>query len=59
MTPDPNTTTSPWQRTNTGTAPNASKTSQYIERITAENDRLRRELRAEKLAREEEAKRVS
>jgi chromosome segregation ATPase len=38
---------------------NNSKTSQYIDKITSENDRLRRELKAEKLAREEEAKRVS
>jgi hypothetical protein len=59
MTPEHSATASPWQRTNAAATPNNSKTSQYIERITAENDRLRRELRAEKLAREEEAKRVS
>lgn len=40
-------------------SPGNSKTSQYIDKITSENDRLRRELRAEKLAREDEAKRVS
>jgi uncharacterized protein (UPF0333 family) len=39
--------------------PNNSKTSQYIDKITSENERLRRELRAERLAREDEAKRVS
>lgn len=53
------TTASPWQRTNPHAAPNNSKTSQYIDKITQENERLRRELKAEKLAREEEAKRVS
>ncbi len=36
-----------------------SKTSQYIDKITSENDRLRRELKAEKLAREDEAKRIA
>lgn len=40
-------------------SPSNSKTSQYIDKITSENDRLRRELRAEKLAREDETKRVS
>jgi len=61
MQPDPNSTTSPWQRANPHAipAPQNSKTSQYIDKITSENERLRRELRAEKLAREEEAKRVS
>jgi hypothetical protein len=49
---------SPWARPNHYNTPN-SKTSQYIDKITQENDRLRRELRAEKLAREDEAKRVS
>ncbi|KAL6168092.1 hypothetical protein ACJQWK_05753 [Exserohilum turcicum] len=47
-----------WARPNHHSTPN-SKTSQYIDKITQENDRLRRELRAEKLAREDEAKRVS
>lgn len=37
----------------------SAKTKQHIDKITTENERLRRELRAEKLAREEEAKRVS
>lgn len=59
VNPDPNATTSPWQRANPHAAPHNSKTSQYIDKITSENERLRRELRAEKLAREEEAKRVS
>jgi hypothetical protein len=49
---------SAWARPNHYNTPN-SKTSQYIDKITQENDRLRRELRAEKLAREDEAKRVS
>lgn len=61
MSPDQNSITSPWQRANPHTvpAPQNSKTSQYIDKITSENERLRRELKAEKLAREEEAKRVS
>lgn len=56
-----NTTTgaSPWLRTNPHASPNNSKTSQYIDKITQENEKLRRELRAERLAREDEAKRVS
>ncbi|KAF2750737.1 hypothetical protein M011DRAFT_464557 [Sporormia fimetaria CBS 119925] len=37
---------------------NNSKTSQYIERVTAENQRLKLALNAEKALREEEAKRV-
>ncbi|KAF2196881.1 hypothetical protein GQ43DRAFT_444727 [Delitschia confertaspora ATCC 74209] len=46
-------------RTNPHSAPQTNnKTSQYIDKITAENERLRRELKAERLAREEEAKRV-
>lgn len=57
MAADPN-TASPWARPNPHSTPN-SKTSQYIDKITSENDRLRRELKAEKLAREDEAKRVS
>lgn len=48
-----------WNRPNFHSAPGNSKTSQYIDKITSENDRLRRELKVEKLAREEEAKRVS
>lgn len=47
-----------WDRPNPHSIPN-SKTSQYIDKITSENDRLRRELHAEKLLREEESKRVS
>lgn len=59
MAADPN-AASPWARPNphSHSTPN-SKTSQYIDKITSENDRLRRELKAEKLAREDEAKRVS
>ncbi|KAJ4372013.1 hypothetical protein N0V83_003786 [Neocucurbitaria cava] len=57
MAADPN-TASPWARPNPHSTPN-SKTSQYIDKITSENDRLRRELKSEKLAREDEAKRVS
>jgi myosin heavy subunit len=49
----------PWTRPNFHSTPSNSKTSQYIDKITSENDRLRRELKAEKLAREDEAKRVS
>ena len=45
-------------RTNPHSSSPLNKTSQYIEKITAENERLRRELRAERLAREEEGKRV-
>jgi hypothetical protein len=48
-----------WTRPNFHSQPSNSKTSQYIDKITSENDRLRRELKAEKLAREDEAKRVS
>jgi chromosome segregation ATPase len=61
MSQDPNSIASPWQRANPHAvpAPQNSKTSQYIDKITSENERLRRELRAEKLAREDEAKRVS
>ena len=44
-----------WNRpnphSNPQSTPGNSKTSQYIDKITSENDRLRRELRAEKLAR--------
>jgi hypothetical protein len=50
---------SSWARPNHHNSTPNSKTSQYIDKITQENDRLRRELRAEKLAREDEAKRVS
>jgi chromosome segregation ATPase len=59
MSPDMGATASPWLRANPHAAPNNSKTSQYIDKITSENERLRRELLAEKLAREDEAKRVS
>jgi hypothetical protein len=55
---DPN-GAAPWTRPNFHSTPSNSKTSQYIDKITSENDRLRRELKAEKLAREDEAKRVS
>ncbi|UPX11233.1 uncharacterized protein EKO05_0001850 [Ascochyta rabiei] len=52
-----------WNRpnphSNPQSTPTNSKTSQYIDKITSENDRLRRELRAEKLAREDEATRIS
>lgn len=54
---------SQWARpnphSNPQSTPGNSKTSQYIDKITSENDRLRRELRAEKLAREDEATRIS
>ncbi|RMZ66836.1 hypothetical protein GMOD_00002209 [Pyrenophora seminiperda CCB06] len=53
MSPDEN---SSWARPNHHTPAN-SKTSRYIDDITQERDRLRREVRAEKLAREDEAKR--
>ena len=56
---DQNAATSPWLRSNPHATPGNSKTSQYIDKITSENERLRRELKAEKLAREDEAKRVS
>jgi chromosome segregation ATPase len=60
VSPEQNTNPSPWHRANPHAAPqNNSKTSQYIDKITSENERLRRELKAEKLAREDEAKRVS
>lgn len=58
MAPDPNPTPSAWSRTNSHTTAQ-SKTSQYIDKITSENEKLKRELKAERLAREEEAKRVS
>ncbi|KAH9878839.1 hypothetical protein J1614_002273 [Plenodomus biglobosus] len=63
-TSDPSTThatstpNASWDRPNPHSIPN-SKTSQYIDKITSENDRLRRELHAEKLLREDESKRVS
>ncbi|KAF2847564.1 hypothetical protein T440DRAFT_470864 [Plenodomus tracheiphilus IPT5] len=56
--PPTSTTTASWDRPNPHSIPN-SKTSQYIDKITSENDRLRRELHAEKLLREDESKRVS
>ncbi|KAF2133043.1 hypothetical protein P153DRAFT_284319 [Dothidotthia symphoricarpi CBS 119687] len=63
MASDPLAPGSQWARPNPHANPlssqNNSKTSQYIDKITSENDRLRRELRAEKLAREDETKRVS
>ncbi|KAF9699756.1 hypothetical protein EKO04_002671 [Ascochyta lentis] len=49
----------PNPHSNPQSTPTNSKTSQYIDKITSENDRLRRELRAEKLAREDEATRIS
>ncbi|KAF2186939.1 hypothetical protein K469DRAFT_705476 [Zopfia rhizophila CBS 207.26] len=55
--PDMSQNPSPW-RTNPHSAPQNTKTSQYIDKITSENDRLRRELKAERLAREDEAKRL-
>jgi hypothetical protein len=48
---------SSWRTNPHSSSPN-NKTSQYIERITAENERLARELKAERLLREEEGKRV-
>ncbi|KAF2622079.1 hypothetical protein BU25DRAFT_403418 [Macroventuria anomochaeta] len=49
----------PNPHSNPQSTPTNSKTSQYIDKITSDNDRLRRELRAEKLAREDEATRIS
>ncbi|PVH99502.1 hypothetical protein DM02DRAFT_615016 [Periconia macrospinosa] len=58
MAPESSPPPSSWSRSNPqSTAP--SKTSQYIDKITSENERLKRELRAEKLAREDETKRLS
>jgi chromosome segregation ATPase len=61
MAADPNVASpaASWSRPAFHSTPSSSKTSQYIERITQENERLRRELKAEKLAREDEARRVS
>ncbi|KAJ4287189.1 hypothetical protein N0V90_012587 [Kalmusia sp. IMI 367209] len=59
MAPDPTPTPSAWARPNAHAATQQSKTSQYIDKITSENEKLKRELKAERLAREEEAKRVS
>ena len=49
--------TSQW-RVNPHSAPQNTRTSQYIDKITSENERLKRELTAEKLARDEESKRL-
>ncbi|KAF2806665.1 uncharacterized protein BDZ99DRAFT_82934 [Mytilinidion resinicola] len=46
---------SPWQ---TNPHSNNTKTSQFIDKLQAENDRLRRDLTAEKLAREEDLRRL-
>ncbi|KAF1969140.1 hypothetical protein BU23DRAFT_557839 [Bimuria novae-zelandiae CBS 107.79] len=60
MSPEhPTATPNGWSRPNAHAASQASKTSQYIDKITSENEKLKRELKAERLAREEEAKRVS
>jgi hypothetical protein len=59
LSPTDANTAASWSRPNFHSTASNSKTSQYIDKITSENDRLRRELKAEKLAREEEAKRVS
>ncbi|ORY14504.1 hypothetical protein BCR34DRAFT_560133 [Clohesyomyces aquaticus] len=66
-TPDsnPTSTPSPWHRSNPHSlaaptsAPTPSKTSQFIERITAENETLKRELKLERTLRENEARQVS
>ena len=55
-TADPNTS---WNRPAFHSTQSSSKTSQYIDKIVSENERLHRELKAEKLAREEETRRVS
>jgi hypothetical protein len=55
-TADPNTS---WNRPAFHSTQGSSKTSQYIDKIVSENERLHRELKAEKLAREEETRRVS
>lgn len=47
---------SPWRTPNPHSQ--NTKTSQFIDKVTAENDRLRREITAEKLAREEASKRL-
>jgi hypothetical protein len=59
MAPDLTSTPNGWARPNAHATSQASKTSQYIDKITSENEKLKRELNAERLAREEEAKRVS
>lgn len=60
MAPDhPTSTPNGWSRPNAHATSQASKTSQYIDKITSENEKLKRELKAERLAREEEAKRVT
>ncbi|KAJ4345384.1 uncharacterized protein N0V89_011514 [Didymosphaeria variabile] len=59
MAPEPAPAPNGWARPNAHAASQASKTSQYIDKITSENEKLKRELKAERLAREEEAKRVS
>ncbi|KAF2498299.1 hypothetical protein BU16DRAFT_455259 [Lophium mytilinum] len=54
--PDPSSQgKSPWQ---TNPHSNNTKTSQFIDKLQAENDRLRRDLKAEKLAREEDLRRL-
>jgi len=54
--PDAQQGKSPWQ---TNPHSNNTKTSQFIDKLQAENDRLRRDLKAEKLAREEDLRRLS
>lgn len=53
--PDAQQGKSPWQ---TNPHSNNTKTSQFIDKLQAENDRLRRDLKAEKLAREEDLRRL-
>ncbi|KAF1959159.1 hypothetical protein CC80DRAFT_490132 [Byssothecium circinans] len=57
MAPEPTPTPPSWTLQNTHNT--QSKTSQYIDKITAENEKLKRELRAEKLAREDDSQRVA
>ncbi|KAL5407227.1 hypothetical protein PMIN03_007298 [Paraphaeosphaeria minitans] len=59
MAPELTSAPNGWARPNAHAASQASKTSQYIDKITSENEKLKRELNAERLAREEEAKRVT
>jgi chromosome segregation ATPase len=47
-----------WRSNPHSSSPN-NKTSRYIDKVTSENERLLRELKAERLAREEETKRIA
>ncbi|CAI6332111.1 unnamed protein product [Periconia digitata] len=58
MATEPSSTPTSWSRSNQQSSAQ-SKTSQYIDKITSENEKLKRELRAEKLKNEDESKRVA